>query len=75
MDLTIGVSKPHHLIRLGLGARADLLAWSSFLSKFNGYSMFLDPLCMNSSDVELFTDAAMSIGYDAFFNGKWLQGR
>ena len=54
MDLTIGVSKPHHQIRLGVGAKADLRAWSMFLASFNGYSMFLDPLWLNSQDVELF---------------------
>ena len=75
IDLTLGVKKPHHRIRLGVGAKADLQAWLLFLESFNGYSMFLDPLWWNSPDVELFTDAAMSIGYGAFFNGKWMQGR
>ena len=75
VDLTIGVSKPHHRIRLGVGAKADLQAWLFFLESFNGYSMFLDIHWCNSPDVELFTDAAMSIGYGAYFKGKWLQGR
>ena len=75
IDLTMGVKLPHHLVRIGQGARADLLAWSNFLSNFNGITLFLDPNWVTSPDFELYTDAALSIGYGAYFNGKWLNGR
>ena len=36
IDLTIGVRKPHFLIRLSSEVKQDLLVWQSFLSSFNG---------------------------------------
>lgn len=36
IDLTRGVHKAHHRIRISKGAKADLLAWWEFLLHFNG---------------------------------------
>ena len=47
--------------------------WLEFLVDFNGVSHFL--IGDWDSPVELFTDAAASVGYGAFFQGKWVQGR
>ena len=74
VDLTVGVSCPHHKVRIGKGARADLFAWSQFLADFNGVSLFLPQQWWDSPDLQLFTDAAASIGFGAIFEGKWFQG-
>ena len=42
IDLTIGVQKPHFLIRLSREVKQDLLVWQSFLAGFNGRSFFSD---------------------------------
>ena len=71
--LSRGLSKPHHRVRVSKGARLDLLMWLEFLEHFNGVSPILGSAWDDS--VELFTDAAASVGYGAFFQGKWVQGR
>lgn len=42
INLTIGVSKPYHKIRLNKQARLDLKAWAEFIDNFNGRSFFLE---------------------------------
>ena len=49
--------------------------WKVFLDHWNGRSFFLDSAITPSPDLELFTDAAGSIGFGGYFRGKWFQGR
>ena len=44
IDLTVGVKRPHHHVRLTKDAKADLQVWQRFLSGFNGRDFFLDDL-------------------------------
>ena len=73
--LTRGQVAPHHFIRLTKGAKLDLLMWLEFLAHFNGVSPFLNVAWDSNSTLELFTDAAASIGYGGYFNGRWFQGK
>ncbi|KAK3101834.1 hypothetical protein FSP39_006695 [Pinctada imbricata] len=74
IDLTIGVTIPHHFIRLTCEARADMSMWLHFLENFNGKSV-LFPESWESSDViRFYTDASGSLGYAAVFGSKWLVG-
>ncbi len=78
IDLTIGISKPHHHIRLTKEAKEDLRAWQTFLSGFNGRSLFLPDIWMTSDSLDLYTDASASVGYGAvlgthYFYGIWDQ--
>ena len=41
IDLTIGITSPHHHIRLNKGERADLKMWHEFWKKINGSAFFL----------------------------------
>ena len=66
-DLAIGVSKPHHLIRLTKEMKADLTIWQEFLLKFNGCSFFLEDRWRCSQHLRLFTDASGSLGFGAIF--------
>ena len=75
-DLTIGVSRPFHFIRLSRQTKEDLKIWLSFLEDFNGKSFFHDGRLLSSQRLCLYTDAAGSLGYGAllgraYFNGKW----
>ena len=77
IDLTIGVQKPHFLIRLSREVKQDLLVWQSFLTGFNGCSFFLTDQWTNSHQLERYTDAsAGALGYGAVFGrhgcyGHW----
>ena len=74
IDLTMGVRRPHHRIRLSKDAKADLKVWMRFLGEFNGRAFFLHDLWISSTTLELFTDAAGSKGYGAVFGRKWFFG-
>lgn len=75
IELSKGITKPHYKVRLSTGARLDLLLWLEFLSHFNGVSAFLERDWVSSEAVDLFTDAAASVGFGAYFQGHWVQGR
>ena len=49
--------------------------WKTFLSTWNGRSFFLDTAVTPSPDLELYTDAAGTVGFGGYFQGKWFQGK
>ena len=58
MDLTRGVDKPHHHLRLNHEAKADLAAWKLFIDTFNGSYMFSSMVWENSEQLHFYTDAS-----------------
>ena len=74
IDLTVGLKRPHHHVRLTKDAKADLQVWQRFVSGFNGRAFFLDDLWITSTTLGLFTDAAGSLGYGAVFGKQWFYG-
>ncbi len=73
--LARGLARPHHKVHISKGARLDLLMWLEFLSHFNGVAAFRGHEWDLNDSLELFTDAAASIGFGAYFQGKWVQGK
>jgi len=75
IDLSTGLTKPHHHRKLNKEARADLNAWSIFIDHFNGKSFFLSEHWENSVTLNLFTDASNTEfgGYlgNHYFHGTW----
>ncbi|KAM3940651.1 uncharacterized protein RB166_000605 [Leptodactylus fuscus] len=71
--LTAGMRSPHHFVRLTADVRADLRVWDSFLARFNGCLLWL-PEVVRSTELDLFTDAAGSAGFGAYFQGRWCAG-
>ena len=71
IDLTRGVRKPTHHVRLTRESKYDLQVWLNFLRSYNGKSFFLGSRWYTSKTLKLFTDAAGSLGYAAIF-GKHL---
>lgn len=74
IDLTKGLTKPHHYIRLTKDSRADLAAWFMFIKNFNGKILFLDQIWHSSTKLHLFTDAAGSCGFGAIYKTHWFYG-
>ena len=72
--LSSGLKQPHHRVRISKGARLDLLTWLQFLKHFNGVSVFPAAEWESADSLSLFTDAAASVGFGAYFQGKWIQG-
>ena len=75
IDLTIGIARPHHHIRLTKEAKLDMLVWSDFLCKFNNKSFFINDNVMNGDVLQLYTDASGGIGYGALYGTKWFYGQ
>ena len=74
IDLTQGVKFPHHFIRLNKSSKADLALWQSFLDDFNFRSVFLNDTWHDSLSLNLYTDAAGSLGVRVFFwTDEWKQ--
>ena len=74
IDLTLKVTKPHHRITLTKESRRDLNAWSIFINHFNGRHLLLNHRWLTSDHLNLFTDAAGSLGYGAIFGSHWFFG-
>ena len=74
IDLTRGVPKPHHHIRLTRQTKLDLGLWLDFLLHFNGRSFFLKDVFLTGDYLELYTDAAGGIGYGALCGIEWFHG-
>ena len=75
IDLTVGVSMPNHYIRLNKEVKEDLDLWLSFLSNFNGKSFFLEDTWLNSSKLNLFTDASGALGFGDILGSHWCFGK
>ena len=71
----MGVRLPNHCIRLNREVKDDLKTWLSFLLNFNGRYFFLDDLWLNSSKLNLFTDASGAHGFGAIFGSYWCYGK
>lgn len=74
IDLTRGVPNRFHHVRLNREFFKDLAMWRVFISKWNGRSFFLESSTTPAPDLELYTDAASTLGFGGFFRGKWFQG-
>lgn len=75
IDLTRYVSQPNHRVTLNKDARRDLAAWQLFIQHFNGSSLLLKDKWLTSSSLDLYTDAAGSVGFGAIFGKQWLMGK
>ena len=74
INLTRGVPSRFHHIRLNKEVFKDLDMWKVFLANWNGHSFFLESFPAPTADLELYTDAAASIGFGGYLQGKWSQG-
>ena len=75
INLTVGVNKPFHYIRITAQVRDDLNTWLSFLSSHNGKSLLLPERWLLSPNISLFTDASGTLGYGAVLGPRWFYGR
>ena len=74
IDLTIGLKRPGHFVRVSKEVKADLFTWQQFFQDYNGKSFFLNEKWDNSLSLQLFTDAAGAHGFGAVFGSHWCYG-
>ena len=74
IDLLCCFRKKDHPIRLNREFQLDLQWWHQFLSSWNGVGFWLYPGMTATTDLEVTSDAAGSIGFGAYFYGQWFYG-
>ena len=70
IEITRGLRKPHHRVRVTRSAKEDMQMWLRFIEEFNGKSFFLEDKWENSVNMKLNTDAS-NIGYGEIFGKRW----
>lgn len=71
INATCGLTKPFHHLRVNKAIKADLRMWLTFFENYNGISVFHDRFWVSNQDVQLYSDAAASLGFGSYFNGQW----
>ena len=74
IDLTLGVSKPYHHIRVTQEVKKDLHIWLHFLLSYNGTTFFREEMFLEPTSKHLVTDAAGGKGFGAFLDNHWFYG-
>ncbi len=64
--------KFHH-VRIHPQLKADLTMWQTFLSTYNGVTLFLEPSWHNSHTLFCYTDSS-KLGYGLVFGQNWVYG-
>jgi hypothetical protein len=73
-DLTQGLTKPSHHVRLNSEAKADIKTWLDFLQQYNGITVIPSTFWQQSDSIKFETDASTTIGYGARFGNEWFSG-
>jgi hypothetical protein len=73
IDLTMGVSRPRHHIRLTREARRDIATWLAMLCSFNGSSLMKERFWTPANSLRLYSDASNS-GYAVVYGSRWAYG-
>ena len=73
-DITIGVTQPHHHIKITRSVREDLYVWRTFLLSYNRKSFFLDFKFLSQDLLRFYTDSSSTIGYGGVFGTHWFYG-
>lgn len=61
----------HDLVVLDASCRTEMRLWKYFLDAWNCVSFFYDDFASHPEDIQLYTDAAPSVGYGGFYQGRW----
>ena len=75
IDLLSCFRNDSHPIRLNVEFRKDLAWWVEFFGQWNGISFFLFPNLEPLPDFSVSSDASGAIGYGAFMDNEWFNGR
>ena len=75
IDLSTTATQPTAPITLDEGFRLDIHWWKAFTTPWSGRSFFLLPDCTPAPDLDLLMDSSGSIGFGAYCQGEWFNGR
>ncbi|MCP3933051.1 MAG: hypothetical protein GY705_28605, partial [Bacteroidetes bacterium] len=72
-DLTVGLSRPSHHVRLTSESKKDLQMWEYFLLHSNGSNIIKTINWSTDSDFKFYSDAS-GFAYAVVFGEHWIQG-
>lgn len=72
--LTCGISKDQKFLNISHEAKLDMKLWLTFLQRYNGKSMFINDVFVSNKTLDLYTDAAQSKGFGAYYGCRWFNG-
>nr|XP_055023094.1 uncharacterized protein LOC129413423 [Misgurnus anguillicaudatus] len=61
----------HDKITLDEACKMEMRLWQQFLSSWNGISFFYNDYITHPEDIQMYTDAAPSIGFGGYYSGRW----
>ncbi|XP_017162018.1 uncharacterized protein LOC103469647 [Poecilia reticulata] len=61
----------HGSLAIDHSCKLEMRLWHYFLSSWNGISFFYNDFLTYPEDIQLFTDAAPSIGFGGYYKEKW----
>ena len=73
-DITIGITQPHHHIKITKSVREDLYVWRTFLLSYNRKCFFLDHNFLSQDLLRFYTDSSSTIGFGGVFGTHWFYG-
>ncbi|MBN3320618.1 CTNA1 protein, partial [Atractosteus spatula] len=71
LDLASSVPSLYHHVSPSANCKSELRLWQLLLANLNGISLFYDDLLSDTEDIQLFTDAAPSVGFGGYYKGQW----
>ena len=74
-NLSKGVTKSFHKIKMTNSVKSDLKVWQEFLMSYNNRTFFLDYLWLDTNVLKLETDSSSTIGFGARFQNHWFAGK
>lgn len=71
LDLSKSVKNLSDVVTMDAGCRSELAFWAQLLTYWNGISFFHNDFVESSPDLNLYTDAAPSVGFGGVFEKEW----
>ncbi|XP_044210305.1 uncharacterized protein LOC122984073 [Thunnus albacares] len=71
LSISATIPSLHNFVTLDTACKMELRVWRDFLSSLNSVSFFYDDHLTQPEDIQLYTDAAPSIGFDGYYGGRW----
>ncbi|XP_042251963.1 uncharacterized protein LOC121886109 [Thunnus maccoyii] len=75
LSIATAVPSIHNHVTLDSACKMELKMWHQFLSSWNGISFFYDDHVTDANDIQLYTDAAPSVGFGGYYGGRWFSAK
>ena len=71
LQLSTSVGSLHHQVTFDPPCQTELRLWHLLLTNWNGITFFYNDYISSPEDINLYTDAAPSVGFGGYYAGRW----